>query len=388
MTVKEVWEKQHYALMNFLSHLRISYLTIALIVLITPPAFYFQILQPCWCATPEPHAADCPSFTPHLPRRDCYDFEATAVHEIGHLLGLDHPDRLADYNTVPTARMDDPGVCTDPDDYLMYEAPADDVDSYTVMHSLTQHPFEVCISEDDLAGLNWLYPACEGVFTVPTCFKSARNIGWLRLFCWVVLPLLITLVFLLLLIACVKRHQRAQLGWYTMKLQEVEENNHKLLKDVIKHEKHHVEREASRRQSRMRHVMEMEAMQLRLETQMEGLARGLDDEDREERRATVSGWERVKLAGRASIFLGHSADRPAPDGGAGERSKSARERPRPKKSVFGDVDEDLFSAHHPRAGAGAGGHRRRCRIRCRPWRARARAQSVDSILRSTRRPGR
>ena len=23
----------------------------------------------------------------------------------------------------PTARMDDPGVCTDPDDYLMYEAP-------------------------------------------------------------------------------------------------------------------------------------------------------------------------------------------------------------------------------------------------------------------------
>ena len=48
VTVKEVWEKQHYALMNFLSHLRISYLTIALITLILPPAFYFQILQPCW----------------------------------------------------------------------------------------------------------------------------------------------------------------------------------------------------------------------------------------------------------------------------------------------------------------------------------------------------
>ena len=48
VTVKEVWEKQHYALMNFLSHLRIRYLTIALITLITPPAYYFQILQPCW----------------------------------------------------------------------------------------------------------------------------------------------------------------------------------------------------------------------------------------------------------------------------------------------------------------------------------------------------
>ena len=259
----------------------------------------------------------------------------------------------------------------------MYEAPADDADSYTVMHSLTQHPFEVCISEDDLAGLNWLYPACEGVFTVPTCFKSARNIGWLRLFCWVVLPLLITLVFLLLLIACVKRHQRAQLGWYTMKLQEVEENNHKLLKDVIKHEKHHVEREASRRQSRMRHLMEMEAMQLRLEAQMEGLARGLDDEDREERRQTVSGWERVKLAGRASIFLGHSADRPAPDGGAGERSKSARERPRPKKSVFGMSMKTLFSAHHPAPAPAASAPLPNTSVA-----VPAREGSVDSILRA------
>ena len=333
-----------------------------------------------------PRRPDCPFLTPHLPRRDCYDFEATAVHEIGHLLGLDHPDRLADYNTVPTARMDDPGVCTDPDDYLMYEAPADDVDSYTVMHSLTQHPFEVCISEDDLAGLNWLYPACEGVFTVPTCFKSARNIGWLRLFCWVVLPLLITLVFLLLLIACVKRHQRAQLGWYTMKLQEVEENNHKLLKDVIKHEKHHVEREASRRQSRMRHLMEMEAMQLRLEAQMEGLARGLDDEDREERRATVSGWERVKLAGRASIFLGLSADRPAPDGGAGERSKSARERPRPKKSVFGMSMKTLFSTHHPAPASAAASAPLPTTMPAVAEPAPAREGSVDSILRSDQAP--
>ena len=247
---------------------------------------------------------------------------------------------------------------------------------------------QVCLTDDDLAGLNWLYPSCEGAKNVRTCFHSARNIGYLRLFCWVVVPMLIGLAILLLMIACIKRHQRAQLGWYTMKLQEVEENNHKLLKDVIKHEKHHVEREASRRQSRMRHLMEMEAMQLRLEAQMEGLARGLDDEDREERRATVSGWERVKLAGRASVFLGHSADRPAPDGGAGERSKSARERPRPKKSVFGMSMKTLFSTHHPAPApaAAAASAPLPTTMPAVAEPAPARGESVDSILRSDQAP--
>ena len=234
---------------------------------------------------------------------------------------------------------------------------------------------QVCLTDDDLAGLNWLYPSCEGAKNVRTCFHSARNIGYLRLFCWVVVPMLIGLAILLLMIACVKRHQRAQLGWYTVKLQEVEENNHKLLKDVIKHEKHHVEREASRRQSRMRHLMEMEAMQLRLEAQMEGLARGLDDEDREERSHSVSGWERVKLAGRASIFLGHSADRPAPDGGAGERSKSARERPRPRKSLFSVAN--LFSTHHPAPAPAASAPLPNTSVA-----VPAREGSVDSILRA------
>ena len=186
---------------------------------------------------------------------------------------------------------------------------------------------------------------------------------------------LIALVFLLLLIACVKRHQRAQLGWYTVKLQEVEENNHKLLKDVIKHEKHHAEREASRRQSRMRHLMEMEAMQLRLETQMEGLARGLDDEDREER-------AKPSRAGSASSSQGarqsSSATRPTvlePDGGAGERSKSARERPRPKKSLFSVAN--LFSTHHPAPAPAASAP-----LPTRAWQCPRAKGSVDSILRA------
>ena len=62
---------------------------------------------------------------------------------------------------------------------------------------------QVCLTDDDLAGLNWLYPSCEGAKNVRTCFHSARNIGYLRLFCWVVVPMLIGLAILLLMIAAV-----------------------------------------------------------------------------------------------------------------------------------------------------------------------------------------
>ena len=105
---------------------------------------------------------------------------------------------------------------------------------------------------------------------MPTCFQSARNIGWLRLFCWVVVPMLITLVDPLLMIACVKRHQRAQLGWYTLKLQEIEEHNHKLLDDLARH--HSMDRRGKKK------IADLEAYQLLLEEEMEAMATELDNE--------------------------------------------------------------------------------------------------------------
>ena len=164
---------------------------------------------------------------------------------------------------------------------------------------------QVCLTDDDLAGLNWLYPSCEGAKNVRTCFHSARNIGYLRLFCWVVVPMLIGLAILLLMIACIKRHQRAQLGWYTLKLQEIEEHNHKLLDDLARH--HSMDRRGKKK------IADLEAHQLLLEEEMEAMATELDNEmprtaswfaknpaSSPSRRASLG----AKFARRASAVLG------------------------------------------------------------------------------------
>jgi hypothetical protein len=42
--------------------------------LVACPIFYERIFLPCW---------------------NCFDFEATMAHEIGHVLGFSHPDTLS-----------------------------------------------------------------------------------------------------------------------------------------------------------------------------------------------------------------------------------------------------------------------------------------------------
>ena len=55
-----------------------------LVCLTAPISFYVHILEPCW---------------------NCKDFEAAAVHEIGHLVGLNHPDVYSSYQRTALAPM-------------------------------------------------------------------------------------------------------------------------------------------------------------------------------------------------------------------------------------------------------------------------------------------
>ena len=81
------------------------------------------------------------------------------------------------------------------------------------MFSMTQHQDRTCISPDDLEGLNFLYPVCEGAFTPlastgqPLCIKAQRLTGWLRLLIIVFVPFFIAATFILLLQICVRRQQ-------------------------------------------------------------------------------------------------------------------------------------------------------------------------------------
>ena len=63
------------AVLRTLSHWNPFVLTIFILLLILPPLVTTRIFAPCF---------------------DCYDFEAAALHEIGHFLGLGHPDNIPD----------------------------------------------------------------------------------------------------------------------------------------------------------------------------------------------------------------------------------------------------------------------------------------------------
>jgi len=159
-----------------------------LFLILSPPIFWTKIFVPCV---------------------ECYDFEGTAAHEIGHVLGFTHPDVYPQYNRV-AERPFSPQACCARSSYpegdggefswmdklscgeggsgttkgaVRFDSTDPGINE-TLMYHLTTFKSRVCLTTNDLAGLLFHYPVCrdELIHTgEPVCVKSRRNIGYLRL---------------------------------------------------------------------------------------------------------------------------------------------------------------------------------------------------------------
>lgn len=161
-----------------------------LLLLIFPPVFYITVFLPCW---------------------RCFDFNSAAVHEVGHVLGLDHPDRqvsngATNFQWRPGLQMG-PRLCHRPEQFVE----AANTTSSSIMLTLTQHTSHGCVRQDDLDGLNFLYPTCSNVVSTAHCDESERNIGWVRLALAVFVPLVVALSAGLCCTVVIKRHHLRRL---------------------------------------------------------------------------------------------------------------------------------------------------------------------------------
>ena len=170
------------ALLDYLAGISPLTMICVLFLLVFPPIFYDQIFLPCW---------------------DCYDFEAAIAHEVGHVLGFDHPDTSPHENLEQVGNLSN-ATCRSPwsvaqlTDYTQTEGGS-------IMHSLTRHNPVTCLSASDVNGLYLLYPVCdEYIPTDVSCSKATRLSGFLRLASVVGLPLLIAVVVVLLPLSCLR----------------------------------------------------------------------------------------------------------------------------------------------------------------------------------------
>ena len=167
-------------------------------------------------------------------------YEAAAVHEIGHILGLNHPDQIGTVDGYPVGNnsyhvhlasndgiepFTKPGlpanVCSNPWAHVRTGVwpGAEDLDSETgvrssVMLAFTAHNPNSCLQPDDIEAISLLYPVCSGrAMTFDTtdrwrCNKSDQFIGWVRVLVYIFVPIVVVLTLLMLTLSCVKHHEK------------------------------------------------------------------------------------------------------------------------------------------------------------------------------------
>jgi len=192
------------------------YLACFISLSVIPPLLGLQIIKPCF---------------------ECYDFEAAALHEIGHFLGFGHPDNIpnnwiapvsmggtggeewAAYGPAPgnnsyhagiafalsQGRRPERHVCEQPWDDVIAGVPPNatgletGANGYLVrgaqMQAQTQHNPQPCLTEDDLEGLQVLYPDCSlSSLSSPVCHTVQINLGNVRVGVYLLIPFGLALI--------------------------------------------------------------------------------------------------------------------------------------------------------------------------------------------------
>jgi len=134
---------------------------------------------------------------------------------VGHVLGFGHPDAEPSRNLVlPNGVRMDNVTCSLPLDHVQLEPPisAETNRDTSVMFSVTKHRDRTCLTDDDLDGLNFLYPSCSAFRTSPICQKQPQLLGYIRLAIAAAVPFVGSTAFVMLLLTCVRWERKREMG--------------------------------------------------------------------------------------------------------------------------------------------------------------------------------